>query len=72
MQRLFGKGLIDISESDMNENIDNLTSIYNNAKDQSVYLLKLKYDNDAKYAWIHKRLMEKDPLTDNEIKLLKH
>ena len=32
-------------------------------------LLKAKYDYDAKYARIHKRLMEKDPLTDSERKL---
>lgn len=72
LQRLFGKkDLSDISESDMNENIDNLTSIYNKSKElnRKNELLKLKYDNDAKYARIHKRLMEKDPLTDNEIKL---
>lgn len=32
-------------------------------------LLNAKYDYDAKYARIHKRLMEKDPLTDSERKL---
>ena len=32
-------------------------------------LIKAKYENDAKYARIHKRLMEKDPLTDSERKL---
>ncbi|WFO16859.1 hypothetical protein M601_003520 [Cellulophaga baltica 4] len=32
-------------------------------------LLNAKYDYDAKYARIHKRLMEKDPLTDSEHKL---
>jgi len=72
LQRLFGKkDLSDISESDMNENIDNLTSIYNKSKElnRKNEMLKLKYDNDTKYARIHKRLMEKDPLTDNEIKL---
>ena len=26
----------------------------------------MKYDNDKKYARLHKRLMEKDPLTNNE------
>lgn len=72
LQRLFGKkDLSDISETDMNENIDNLTSIYNKSKElnRKNEMLKLKYDNDAKYARIHKRLIEKDPLTDNEIKL---
>ncbi|WP_282133585.1 hypothetical protein [Cellulophaga baltica] len=32
-------------------------------------LLNAKYDYDAKYARIHKRLMEKDPLIDSERKL---
>jgi len=32
-------------------------------------LLRAKYHNDEKYARIHKRLMEKDPLTDSESKL---
>ena len=32
-------------------------------------LLRAKYDNDAKYSRLHKRLMEKDPLTDSESKL---
>ena len=32
-------------------------------------LLRAKYDHDQKYARIHKRLMEKNPLTDNESKL---
>ncbi|WP_259367363.1 hypothetical protein [Cellulophaga baltica] len=32
-------------------------------------LVKAKYDYDAKYARIHKRLIEKDPLTDSERKL---
>ena len=32
-------------------------------------LLRAKYANDEKYARLHKRLMEKDPLTDSEIKL---
>jgi type I restriction enzyme R subunit len=32
-------------------------------------LLKAKYYNDEKYSRLHKRLMEKDPLTDSEAKL---
>ena len=32
-------------------------------------LLKAKYENDEKYSRLHKRLMEKDPLTDSESKL---
>ena len=45
--------------------------IYNKAKEleRKNQLLKAKYDNDEKYARLHKRLMEKDPLTDSESKL---
>ena len=32
-------------------------------------LLRAKYENDEKYTRLHKRLMEKDPLTDSESKL---
>ena len=45
--------------------------IYNASKEleRTNQLLRAKYDNDAKYARLHKRLMEKDPLTDSESKL---
>ena len=55
----------------MESNIKDLEIIYDKAKEleRKNQLLKAKYDNDAKYARLHKRLTEKDPLTDNEIKL---
>ena len=37
--------------------------------DRKNQLLKAKYDNDEKYARLHKRLREKDKLTTSEIKL---
>src|SRR5690554_2392680 len=55
----------------MEENIKALNEIYDEAKilERENELLKAKYEYDAKYARIHKRLMEKDPLTDTERKL---
>jgi type I restriction enzyme R subunit len=55
----------------MEANIKELEKIYDEAKEleRKNQLLKAKYDNDAKYARLHKRLMEKDPLTDSESKL---
>jgi type I restriction enzyme R subunit len=55
----------------MEVNIKELEKIYDEAKEleRKNQLLKAKYDNDAKYARLHKRLMEKDPLTDSESKL---
>ena len=55
----------------MESNIKALNDIYNQAKEleRKNQLLKAKYDNDEKYARLHKRLMEKDPLTDSESKL---
>ena len=49
-----------------------MNAIYDSAKEmeRKNQLLRAKYANDAKYARIHKRLMEKDPLTDKEAKLL--
>ena len=55
----------------MEANIKELEKIYDEAKEleRKNQLLKAKYDNDSKYARLHKRLMEKDPLTDSESKL---
>ena len=55
----------------MEANIKALLEIYDKAKEleRKNQLLRAKYDNDEKYARLHKRLMEKDPLTDSESKL---
>jgi len=55
----------------MEANITALEKIYQEAKEleRKNQLLRAKYDNDEKYARLHKRLMEKDPLTDSESKL---
>ncbi|MCD8411891.1 type I restriction endonuclease subunit R [Tenacibaculum finnmarkense] len=72
LERLFKKkNLSEVSKQEMEANIKALNEIYNMAKklERENQLLKAKYDYDEKYARIHKRLMEKDPLTDNERKL---
>jgi len=72
LERLFKKkNLSEVSKEEMESNIKALNDIYNKAKEleRKNQLLKAKYDNDEKYARLHKRLMEKDPLTDSESKL---
>lgn len=72
LERLFKKkNLSEVSKEEMEANIKALNEIYDKAKklERENQLLKAKYDYDAKYARIHKRLMEKDPLTDSERKL---
>jgi type I restriction enzyme R subunit len=72
LERLFKKkNLAEIDAEEMNNNIDVLNVIYNKAKElaRKNQLLKAKYENDDKYTRLHKRLMEKDPLTDSESKL---
>ncbi|WP_417593114.1 type I restriction endonuclease subunit R [Owenweeksia hongkongensis] len=74
LERLFKKkNLNEVSKEEMEANMAALKKIYEKAKedDRKNRLLKAKYDNDAKYARIHKRLMEKGEPTDDEIKLLK-
>ncbi len=72
LERLFKKkNLSEVSKEQMESNIEALNEIYDQAKEleRKNQLLKAKYDNDEKYARLHKRLMEKDPLTDSESKL---
>lgn len=72
LERLFKKkNLSEVTREEMETNIKELEKIYDKAKEleRKNQLLRAKYDNDAKYARLHKRLMEKDPLTDSETKL---
>ena len=72
LERLFKKkNLTEVSKEQMESNIKALNDIYNKAKEleRRNQLLKAKYDNDEKYARLHKRLMEKNPLTDSESKM---
>ena len=72
LERLFQKkNLNEVDKIEMKNNIKKLENIYSASSEISRRneLLKAKYSNDEKYARLHKRLMEKDPLTDNEVKL---
>ncbi len=72
LERLFNKkNLSEVSTQEMKSNINLLNEIHNKAVEleRQNQLLKAKYDNDEKYARLHKRLMEKDPLTESETKL---
>ena len=72
LERLFKKKkLTEVTKSEMEANIKELETIYKKAKEleRKNKLVKAKYENDEKYARLHKRLMEKDPLTDSEAKL---
>ncbi len=72
LERLFKKkNLSEVTKEEMEANIRELEKIYDAAKEveRKNQLLRAKYDNDAKYARLHKRLMEKDPLTPSESKL---
>jgi type I restriction enzyme R subunit len=72
LERLFKKkNLNEVTREEMEANIKALQSIYERAKedDRKNRLLRAKYANDAKYARIHKRLLEKADPTDDEIKL---
>lgn len=73
LERLFKKkNLSEVTKEEMEANISALEKIYLEAKEleRKNQLLRAKYDNDEKYARLHKRLMEKNPLTDNESKLI--
>ena len=72
LERLFRKkNLNEVTKDEMEHNIKALEEIHAKAKEleRKNQLLRAKYDNDEKYARLHKRLMEKDPLTDSESKL---
>jgi type I restriction enzyme R subunit len=72
LERLFRKKkLSEITQEEMKSNITALNGIHARAREleRKNQLLRAKYANDAKYARIHKRLMEKGEPTPNERKL---
>jgi len=72
LERLFKKGnLEEISQEEMQKNIEELNELDKRARDleRRNQLLKAKYLHDEKYARIHKRLMEKDQPDVKESKL---
>jgi type I restriction enzyme R subunit len=69
LKRLFDKKNLDeITQDEMRQNIGALTLIYEKIKElnRQNNLLKDKYNNDPKYARIHKRLIEKKTISDKE------
>ena len=69
LERLFKKkNLTDITKEEMAANIEALTTLETKARElnRQNQLLRAKYANDAKYARLHKRLLEKYPLSDHE------
>jgi type I restriction enzyme R subunit len=72
LERLFKKkNLSEVTKEEMEHNIRELEIIYTKAQEleRKNQLIRAKYNNDEKYARLHKRLMEKNPLTDSESKL---
>jgi len=72
LERLFRKKkLSEITQEEMASNIAVLNDIHARAREleRKNQLIRAKYANDAKYARLHKRLMEKGEPTPNERKL---
>ena len=72
LERLFKKkNLSEITQADMISNIASLNDIQARAREleRKNQLLRAKYANDAKYARLHKRLMEKGDPSVSERKL---
>ena len=69
LKRLFDKKNLDeITQEDMINNIGSLQQIFDKITElnRKNNLLKAKYENDAKYARMHKRIMEKGNISKRE------
>lgn len=69
LKRLFDKKNLDeITQDDMRNNIGSLQQIYDKVTElnRKNNLLKAKYENDAKYARMHKRILEKGNISKRE------
>lgn len=69
LKRLFDKKNLDeITHDDMRNNIGSLQQIYDKVTElnRKNNLLKAKYENDAKYARMHKRILEKGNISKRE------
>jgi type I restriction enzyme, R subunit len=69
LKRLFDKKNLDeISQDDMRKNIGSLQQIYDKVSElnRKNNLLKAKYENDTKYARLHKRILEKGGISQRE------
>ncbi len=69
LKRLFDKKNLDeISQEEMRQNIEALQKIFDKVTElnRKNNLLKAKYENDEKYARIHKRILEKGSISKRE------
>lgn len=69
LKRLFDKkNLSEVTQDDMRQNIGALEKIFEKVRELNRRndLLKAKYENDAKYARVHKRIVERGGLTARE------
>lgn len=69
LKRLFDKKNLDeITQEDMKNNIGSLQQIYDTVSElnRKNNLLKAKYENDKKYARIHKRILENGTISKRE------
>ena len=69
LERLFKKkNLSEVTQDEMNRNIDSLTKIHEKVKElnRQNELLRAKYNGDPKYARIHKRLQESGKVPQQE------
>lgn len=69
LKRLFNKKNLDeITQEEMKNNIGSLKQIYDKVTElnRKNNLLKSKYENDTKYARIHKRILEKGSISKRE------
>src|SRR4030095_5176393 len=69
LKRLFDKKNLDeITQEDMKNNIGSLQQIYDKVTElnRKNNLLKAKYENDAKYARMHKRIIERGNISKRE------
>ncbi|MCW9014479.1 MAG: type I restriction endonuclease subunit R, partial [Gammaproteobacteria bacterium] len=72
LERLFKKkNLSEVTQDEMNQNIDALNKIHDKVKElnRKNNQLRQKYHGDAKYTRIHKRLQEHDGLSESERKI---
>ncbi|MBO9204199.1 MULTISPECIES: type I restriction endonuclease subunit R [Niastella] len=72
LERIFKKkNLTETTQAEMVENLPLLRKIYDQAKElnRKNALLRAKYNNDEKYARVHKRLTEKGMLNAKEMQL---
>jgi type I restriction enzyme R subunit len=72
LERIFkNKNLDEVNQEDMRDNIHILSRIYDEVRElnRKNALLRAKYENDEKYARIHKRLVDNPTINAKEIQI---